>query len=847
MRRALTTLLLTALCLSNLGFEWEGRLSRLRRDLATGDAARRTEVLRLMRSYAADTVAEPLMGALSDPEASVRAQAAETAGHVRLASAVPVLLDWLDDPEADIRTTATRALGRIGDERTVPSLVRALGDSNADVRGAAVGALSAIGSPEVVVPLLGRLDDDDATVRGEAAHALGRLGDPRSVVPLIGRARDDAPEVREAVFGALGALRDPRAVPALVQGLDDGEEGTRLAAIAGLGQLGSTEAVEALQALLSRPDPRLSRAVVSALAAIGGPSATRSLVDSLAQQETREIAALALVEAARRPRAMDAEPGRDPFDARALLTEALDGTASHLHATAIADVLLRLARAGGADPSVAPALLRALRARRGAPATLMKALAASGSPDALVPLLEYLRSDEAAMTAAALEALELYFADHPGDGRAADPLLAALGPVAPAQRVRVVRLLGRVRAARALPALRPLLAHDDDDIRLAAVQAIGDIGDPEGAPALLRLLEDPSGRTRFEAARALAAAASAETVVTLCDRLAGREPFDRHAVVLALGGALERLARAGTLSGPARAAALASLEAATRSPDVALATAAIAALAQWGDAASTPTLVDRLEDRAPAVRRQAATALGTVDGPEARAALRRAMRSPEHAVAVAATAVAGERGDASDVALLLEVSEGRWPRPPAAAFALARLARRGRLDDAPPVDGLCRLARSRDPHVRANAAVALAALGGPMCPDGPRPSDWLETGHADAVRSAAARWLAAAARGGHAPAAEVAARLSDCAESDLSAAVVAVCREPSMPALDSVADVYAYAADGRQRLRDRLMALRLADGTVLVARTDPSGRLRLDGAPAGPLGLDDPVGAPLEP
>ena len=56
MRRRLTlglNLGLAALCLLSLGFEWEGRLGRLRRDLESGEPARRREVVRLLASYPA--------------------------------------------------------------------------------------------------------------------------------------------------------------------------------------------------------------------------------------------------------------------------------------------------------------------------------------------------------------------------------------------------------------------------------------------------------------------------------------------------------------------------------------------------------------------------------------------------------------------------------------------------------------------------------------------------------------------------------------------------------------------------------------------------------------------------
>jgi hypothetical protein len=60
-------------------------------------------------------------------------------------------------------------------------------------------------------------------------------------------------------------------------------------------------------------------------------------------------------------------------------------------------------------------------------------------------------------------------------------------------------------------------------------------------------------------------------------------------------------------------------------------------------------------------------------------------------------------------------------------------------------------------------------------------------------------------------------------------------------------DVFAYAPDGVTLLRDRLVALRLPDGTTFLGYTDRNGQVRLKGAPRGPFQLEDPALTPLEP
>ncbi len=834
--KARATLLLSLLALFSLGFEWQGRLARLRRELETGDVQRRREVVRMLGTYASHEVADALLAALGDQDASVRAEAAEAVGRVRLRDAVPRLLDWLDDEDVDVRVGAASALGRIGDPRTAQALVRALGDQSSEVRRAAVRALRALGTPEVVVPLLGRLDDADSSVQIEAAEALGELGDERAVVPLIGRARDQAPEVRVAVYAALGAIGDARAAPALLQGLRGDEDAAQLAAIAALGRLGAEAAVEPLAALVARSDSRAARAAVAALGAIGTEDALRAVVSALSSRDARAIAADVLVATARRSaRSADASSA---VDVVAMLLEALD-RAPPGEATAIAEMLERLA-AVARDERAAEPLLRALRTGRGATSSLLRALAATGSPDALVPILETLRGGDSALEAAALAALDLYFDAQPADGRAADPLLAALGRVDPPRRVAVVRLLGRVRAPRALPALRPLLSHREPALRLAAVQAIGAIGDPQGADALLPLLSDRDPRTRYEAARALAAAANRPVVEQLLERLAQREPTDRHAVVLALGGALRTLSRRDRLPAPVLDRVREALRGAAAGPDVALSARAIEALGALGSDAAAVDLAAIAENGTLAVRRYAAHALGLVEGDRARATLRDLLGDRSVDVAGAAATALGENGTADDVGTLLGVArEGAWPATSSASFALARLARRGMLTASDEArEGLCALASARDPYLVANAIVALASINAPPCSVDVSPERFMDPERPTVIRVAAARWVATSEALGES---ERAAMLDRCVARELSSDVTEACRAPTLPALSDSADVYAYSADGRRLLVDTLVGLRLADGSVLVANTDATGHLYLEHAPHGPLVLDDPT------
>ncbi len=827
--RALSRALLLGLLLLSAGFEWEGRLGRLERELQTGDARSRRDVVRRMAAYPADEVAQPLLRALEDPEVAVRLEAARTAGEVGLEAAVPVLREWMEAPDADIRAAAARALGAIGDPRPVGSLVRALGDSSASVRRAAVKALARLGAdPEigrsVAVPLLARLDDDDAEVRIAAAEALASMNDPRAVVPLVGRARDSAPEVRVAVYRALGELADRRAAAALIQSLRDDDENARLAAIAALGRMRASSATPALRELAASRDARVAQAAVVALGRmVDDPGALDGLVEALARADTRRIAEDLLV-----------QRGDDALTLE--LARRLPHASTSVEAEGITSVVeARLQRSPNAE-AAAP-LLEALERGVGPQTAVLRALATTGDPEVLVPILETLDPDAPVPTRAALAALERYFEHHERDGRAADPLLAMLGEVPADERARVVRLLGHTGAARALRALEPLLEHESAQLRRAAVEAIGKIG-PGGARALMPLLDSDDPRIRFAAARNVGRAADGETVDELLRRLNDRAPVDRHALLQALGPALGRVAPEGEGERAQKAAAL--LQRIAHDRDERLAARAVEALARWGARAPLLALAEETTTRRGA---QARLALGRTEPSEASLAL---LRERTEAGDWAAALALGEIGSAVDVARLARLAdEGSWPASTTAAFALARLGRRGELgeDDAPR---LCALARARRaPHLRANVVIALAAIGG-RCEAGEpathvHPRSWLSRAHAPVVRGAAARWLAASYPE------EADLLLGDCVEDALSPDVRRACTDPRMPPLEKTADIYAYAVDGRTLLRDTLVALRLADGSSFVVRTDANAHVRLENAPDGPLKLDDPLASPLEP
>lgn len=845
-------LAIAVLACSSLGFEWPGERIRLRRQLRSEDADVRLEAVQKLSTCAPDRCGELLLTALQDAELRVRLEAARSAAQVGLRRAVPPLLDWLDDPSAKVRAAAATALGTLDGEQVVAPLVRGLGDADATVRLAAARALGRLGDDAGVVPLLGRLDDPDPSVRVAAVRALGSLGDKRAVVPLMGRVRDDAVEVRVAVYETLAQLGDRRALPALQQGLREDVEEARLAAIAALGRLGAPGAVDSLKQHLRAADTHTALAAVAALSAIPGAEAGEVVLSQLAEPRLRSAASDALVSRARRARILRGPAAVEPLRDR--MVRALRDARDAAHVTALAEALRALAAWVSIEPAAEP-LLHALGSGHGEPAVLLRALAATGSERALMPLLEQLHTAPPHAVEPVLRALRIYFERTPPDGRAADPLLEALTRVKNDQRPAVVRLLGRVGAPRMLDSLVPLLDHDDVQLRLAAIEALGRLGHSDAARPLIEQLEARRAELRFAAAQALGSTATAQQLPQLLQRLDAKRPVDRDAVLIAIGGVLQRRDERDPLPDALARRTLQTLRRWARGANAHLAARAIEALGRWSAPEAAPVLGKLVGTQGASRRAQALWALGFFDMPEATEALRFVFDYGGRRELTAAAGALGQHGGRRDAEHLFEAaSKQPWPIKGAIAFGLARMAKRGVLDEPRDRERLCRLAESREPYVRANVAAALAALQAPPCSAQVNPLAWMNLAHAPVVRGAAARWAWRLEAAGTLPSETTRQRLLQCVERNLDPSVTAFCEadgasggrnKPQLP--DRRADLYVYGPDGKTLLRDRLVAVRFSDGSVWVAFTDVNGHLYLPGAPSGRMWVEDPAQTPIEP
>jgi HEAT repeat protein len=364
---------------------------------------------------------------------------------------------------------------------------------------------------------------------------------------------------------------------------------------------------------------------------------------------------------------------------------------------------------------------------------------------------------------------------------------------------------------------------------------------------LLALLDDNAANVREAAAIALAHAADPHAVLTLVQRLAEPPTVHESNVLLALGGGLAAHARGRQLDTTLQDAVFKQLSGPRlESPDASIAAATLSALRSLADPRAPQHIAQLLRTGSMTRRAAALLALGDYDVIDIRRLLRFVLQTERPELALNAALALAEIGTEHDAEALLRAAERHsWPLPPAAAYALARIAKRGVVKKHTLANVLCRLGRQSNPHVRANAAAGLAALAAPACDSTLTPEAWLDPALPSVVRVAAVRWLQARPELD-----ETSGRtqrlLAECAH-DPEASVAQACRTGiPQPIAGGRLWVRTYASDGFSVQRTRLVALRRPDASVFVGPSDANGEVILpldDGDPSDVL-LEDPADVP---
>ncbi|MBK7783403.1 MAG: peptidylprolyl isomerase [Gemmatimonadetes bacterium] len=172
-----------------------------------------------------------LLRALSDPDSSVRAIAAVSAGRVGDPRAIALLAPALSDPDSQVQVAAAFALGLLRDTTAGPALVRRAQDGTHVSTPLALEMITAaarIGGRDGAGLVRGVLErtlwgdrSDADPLAWRAALESWRLGAAAPVDALIPMLQDPKEDARYGAAYSLGRLRVPAAAPRLIERLGD--------------------------------------------------------------------------------------------------------------------------------------------------------------------------------------------------------------------------------------------------------------------------------------------------------------------------------------------------------------------------------------------------------------------------------------------------------------------------------------------------------------------------------------------------------------------------------------------------------------------------------------------------
>lgn len=482
--------------------------------------------------------AEILLGVLSandNPSAQIAIAEAIAASPAEHPNFIDPLLAALRQGDASVRAPAARALVRQRNSGATDKLVALARDALADgaLRADVIAALSAAPDKRTVEAMVGLLDDPAAAVRSAAAESLAKLTNIRAF-------GDDAAQWK--------------------QWWKANKDKDRSAWVADLAD-GLARAKAALEADNARLRERLTR-TISELYDATAVTQRETMLVGLLKDPLADVRLIALRLVDRRIASNEPVSVEVRSEVRALLADtdrrirqqAPIVTASLADGDALTALLNRLAVED--SPQVREALLKALGQLRQAealPAVLAEINSRHGNVSAaaavaMARIASRVPLDEAQRKGASEAIVLRYRAIDPSAGEGVvlrEALLSAMGVVGeeslmpvlaealkdPSAKVRLAAAgaLARVGKAAAAPALAALTADSDRGVRQAAIAALGTVGGKEHLATILNLTNpaveaDAMVRQQaWDVAMKLLVEADEETLTAVADGLAARD------------------------------------------------------------------------------------------------------------------------------------------------------------------------------------------------------------------------------------------------------------------------------------------------------------------------------------
>lgn len=486
-----------------------------------------------------------------------------------------------------------------------------------------IQAAPAAGRPVMEARLLATLASPEATFACKqfVCRQLQLVGTERAVPALTSLLID--PKLGHMARNALLAIPGSKSLSAMLDALDSADDALKAGLINTLGDRHSDDAVPALAELLNDANPNLVALAASALGTIASDAAFSVLLQA----------------------SPEGTPERQEALARAML--------------ACAERML-----ADGDMDKAAGVYEALQAAVQQPATVraaaFKGLVLARGDAGLPSLADALSSGDRHRLDAALELARTL------DGPAATKALAgALPSLSPDRAALVVEALGDRGDASILPDILPLIGHENDGVRLAALKAAGALGDTSAVGALVEAAAATKGREKEAAQQALARLRGAEIDAALVSGLADSIPGKAIVCIEALDAR--------------HVAAAASVLAVTAHANVEVRLAALKALEHMAAGDNMSVLAAILKqpqderEREPAERAFAAAASVIPDEAARHAAIKSAFPEPcDTALRISLARVYGRITDAASLAKIRELIGA--PEPEVADAAVRALA-----------------------------------------------------------------------------------------------------------------------------------------------------------------------------
>ena len=499
----------------------------------------------------------PIAGELLIPQLDAfdletRSVAIVALGRIGSQKAVPALTAQLLHTESELVMITTNALAQIGDRSSYLALIGLLGHAEVSVRLGAIAALNSLGHPLMPERVLTLLGEENPYIRESAIKIAGYFAYPNCIERLFELCQDPEERVRRAAIEHLPYLeQEDRALIILGEALGGDTPTVRAAAARALGEMEPTAAVyEYLLAALADEESWVRYHALSAtnrftqgnqptegefpgVRGTGQPPHLFDVLQELALQDpalpVRAAATEALGywgsdQAVPILAAIAEEEGQDEDLARA----ALRALGRIKHPSALApllnalnspqaerrlDALQAFKERGGTEAGVALQWLGAADPETRVVQAAIDSLARMGTPEAIASLLDLTVDptcrDTCIQTLASRGSVcsggSLNYSGQGSGVVAIEAYIEAIGRglrhVHPAVRTAVVEILTRLKHPEASELL--ILALDDGDphVRLAAVTALGHLGNHACEDKLVILARTDSDTTVRRAAR----------------------------------------------------------------------------------------------------------------------------------------------------------------------------------------------------------------------------------------------------------------------------------------------------------------------------------------------------------